>query len=216
MITKELSTRERRDLLRSVNGCFMVRHVLDQLSDCLRCFSNGLMWKLSSVTFLISIFVESEGDNVWKCPVNQYSACVQLEDMPEIMCQYQSKHFTLNEDLNLTLYEDDSNSPKVTEVKVVKWETRDQNDAVETGSFRSCFMCLTVKRKIVLMSLSARYVWMVASKKYPKCEMCNRVKIGPAFAYNQYLRQISAEDVNDYFEILTDKLGEQGSSSNGS
>nr|CCA24278.1 AlNc14C231G9298 [Albugo laibachii Nc14] len=124
--------------------------------------------------------------------------CQYLDIMPEIMCDYESDRLKNNVDLNdnhVHIRDNDMSefsASRVANVVVVKWDTE---NVEENAAFKDCILCLTRKRKVVLISLTKRYVWMVDSGSFPYCEMCNgKVTLGPQFPYNQYLRQIPVQD----------------------
>nr|CCA16766.1 AlNc14C25G2509 [Albugo laibachii Nc14] len=125
------------------------------------------------------------------------------------MCDYESGRLENNLDLNLlqdgnelsALASDvkDSRPFKVANVMVVKWGTKGSKNLQEVAAFEDCFICLTRKRKVVLISSNKRYVWMVDSGSFPNCETCtDKVTFGPQFPYSQYIGQRSVEDAKKW------------------
>nr|CCA22523.1 AlNc14C157G7681 [Albugo laibachii Nc14] len=106
-------------------------------------------------------------------------SCDNLEIMPDIMCDYESDRLKNKFDLdNNQVHVRDNDmsesSPKrVANVVVVKWITEDSESVEENAAYKDCFLCLTRKHKVVLISWTKRYAWMVDFGSCPYCERCN-------------------------------------------
>nr|CCA16777.1 AlNc14C25G2520 [Albugo laibachii Nc14] len=86
-----------------------------------------------------------------------------LNVMPEIMCDYESDRLKNNVDLNdnqvQARYNDmsESNAKRVANVVVVRLDTEGSRNVKENAAFEDCCICLTRKRKEVLLSLTKQY-----------------------------------------------------------
>lgn len=189
--------------VKDLHGCVMVKHLLDRQPDCLEIFHGKTqVWNLTPITFLMSIYAHTKGADVSKSHVFHDSGCVQLEVMPEIMCQYKIKPIAVKEDLNFEAHGHHSFSSPAAKLIVVEWKTVDLEDVEEYELFEDCFTCITTKRKVVLMSLVERFVWIVLSDKPLQCYQCQQnLRLGGEVAYDSYLRQISVEEVKEYFSM---------------
>nr|CCA15256.1 AlNc14C10G1221 [Albugo laibachii Nc14] len=136
--------------------------------------------------------------------------------MLDTICHYESNRFKNNLDLNLVSNENEENARanngrdfiavKVANVVVVKWDTENLKKFQEEAAFVDCFICLTRKRKGVLISMVKRYLWMVDAGSFPGCAECDgKVTFGPQFPYNQYLRQIPISDAIEMMKTLKRK-----------
>lgn len=185
-------------------SCFLVEHSSAAKGpNCLQCFQGAENWKLSRFTYLFLLKRDAVAVDMLKC-FFLHSSCEDVQLMPDIMCRYESGDLMTNFDLNQNLEDDGSGSsaggtsePNIVnsaKVMVVEWDKNDPDDAGREAAFRECFICLTRKRKVVLISVIKRYVWMVPSESFPRCHKCyGKVTDGPQFSYNQYLRQVQAE-----------------------
>nr|CCA26254.1 AlNc14C361G10994 [Albugo laibachii Nc14] len=194
------------------SGCLLVRHE-KATSKCHKRFPNNILWTLSPVSFLVLLSTISEISYSWK--TDDKFDCEHLELMPHIMCDYEMNRMKNNLDLN-NLPDGNEGSPPVSDtnsrpvyvanVVVINWTALDPDNVEEVTAFGNCFICLARKRKVVLISVNKRYLWMVDSGSLPNCKACDgRVTFGPQFPYNQYLRQIPVRDAI----IITDTSEEE-------
>nr|CCA28298.1 AlNc14C2049G13137 [Albugo laibachii Nc14] len=192
-------------------SCFLIQYSSSKQSKCHKSFSNK-MWPLSPDSFLIFLSTISE------IKLQEYGrimkfGCDNLELMPDTICYYESNRLKNNLDLNMDSNENeetaqandvsDFGAVKVANVVVVEWDTKNSKKPKEKAAFADCFTCLTRKRKVVLISVIKRYLWMVDSGSFPVCETCDKkVTFGPQFPYNQYLRQIPLSKAIEMMETL--------------
>nr|CCA26715.1 AlNc14C405G11411 [Albugo laibachii Nc14] len=194
-------------------GFFLVRHIPKRRSDCLECYPVNVARILSPVTFLIALLTNLEVAHDSKCPFNKRSGCVELEIMPDFMCEFELGRVKVDFDLNLPSNEENSRSPitnlrkrkpvQVAKVVLFMWHIQEPENTEGVAELHECFLCLTRKCKVVLISVIKRYLWMVVSnqaKQISNCDQCvGKLMERAEFAYNQFLRQVPALDVNVFF-----------------
>lgn len=198
-------------------NCVSVRHLRDGEPDCLKSFRGKTGdWNFTPITFLISVSTDTKVTSVPKSEYSKSSSCVQLEVMPEFMCRYMMNPTEMKEDQT---YKMNQKAPKYTldlnhppsssppeELIMRKWATVNLEDVEENKNFQACFICIASKRKVVLMSLAERFVWMVPSLKPLQCDMCKQqLEVAVEVGYYSYLRQITAKEVNGYFCTVRDQ-----------
>ena len=129
-----------------------------------------------------------------------------MELMPDIICAFELNKVAVKGDLNLGFYEETMTHLQVGKVTVVTWKP---DEPREIEIVKACFVCLTLKRKVIFVSVDKEYVWMVQSKiLLPECDACERkLIVGIQFPYNQYRRQISTQELDYYFGIKLDLMG---------
>ena len=182
-------------------SCFLVEHSSSvEGPNCLECFQGAENWKISQLTYLILLQTDPAAADKLKC-FFETPACKDVQLMPDLMCHYKRGGIKTDFDLNQDLEGDrpgssvggtsEPNLMYFAKVMVVKWDAAGTEKA-----FYECFICLTRKRKVVLISVIKQYVWMVPSEAFPSCETCiGMVGYGPQFPYNQHLRQVQVEYV---------------------
>nr|CCA21477.1 AlNc14C124G6752 [Albugo laibachii Nc14] len=126
-----------------------------------------------------------------------------MELMPDIICAFELNKVAVKGDLNLGFYEETMIHLQVGKVTAVTWKP---DEPREIEIVKACFVCLTLKRKVIFVSVDKEYVWMVQSKiLLPECDACERkLIVGIQFPYNQYRRQISTQELDYYFGIELD------------
>nr|CCA27828.1 AlNc14C722G12448 [Albugo laibachii Nc14] len=163
-----------------------------------------IMAAFTSLILDIPFSTNSEIAYSWKA--DDTFGCEHAELMPDIMCDYELNRMKNNLDLN-NLPDGNEGSPPVSDttnsravnvanVVVIKWTALDPENGEEVVAFGNPCICLSRNRKVVLISVNKRYVWMVDSGSLPNCKACDRrVTFGPQFPYNQFLRQIPVKHV---------------------
>nr|CCA17436.1 AlNc14C34G3107 [Albugo laibachii Nc14]CCA26853.1 AlNc14C422G11536 [Albugo laibachii Nc14] len=140
--------------------------------------------------------------------------CLSIELMPTITFTFESNQITSDLAVDLLLHENDCDLPEshwiapaaihTANVIVVQWQLRDAgfsnvNKFKNAKDTEACLKCLALKRKVVFISVTKRYVWLVESHMtLPTCDTCKLSRRGVHFPYNQYLRHIPAKNVNKY------------------
>lgn len=185
-------------------GCFVVRRLL--LSKCLECFKDSTLHRLTPLTFLVALGPDSNALKALRCSVGE-GACADFDLVPYDFCEYE---FEKSKRTNIELWQNPSayysqnalygfDASIAGMVQVFEWLP--QHDP-NSRKFGYCVACFALKLKVVLVSASEKYLWLVNGNCLPVCEGCNeRLKPGPLFPYDQYLRQIPIVDVMTYFEI---------------
>lgn len=152
-----------------------------------------------------------------ECPFRKVSGCEEMELMPGIMCGFESGRVKVDFDINLAFSEENQSSPisnskkpklvHVAKVVVFMWHL--QPEDTEVSELYECFLCLTRKRKVALISVAKRYLWMVVSdqaKQLSNRDQCvGRLIEGAEFAYNLFLRQVLSLHVKDFFDVAGSK-----------
>lgn len=193
-------------------GCFLLE--IDEKEDpkCLKCFSRTQKWELSQLTYLLSLNEDSAATKTLACYFESKSGCKDLQLVHDLMCDFEKKNRMIaNFDLNQVSFEGEASSsggdtskikkPNVGTVISIEWEIYDLEDVREEAAFAECVICLTNKRKVVLISVLRRYVWVLESEQASNCAECVDKGInGPQFPYNQYLRQIPVLSALKYLE----------------
>ena len=148
-------------------------------------------------------------------PFQPDSGCEELDLMPGIMCDFESGRKMLDVDLNLSWNDDEKSvsldytmepkQPHVAKVIMMKWNEECLEYIQVAAAFESCMRYLMRKGKVVLISVTKRYAWMVESKQVlSNCEeFAGNLIEGPQFAYNQYFRQIAFLDAEDFFKTTS-------------
>lgn len=188
-------------------GCFLVAVQNRKGIKGLRCFEGTETWKLSQLSFLVSLKRNVAAIGSLRCYILNKSGCNDLQLMPDIMCDYEANSKIANFDLNqhFNEFEPVYNTGKpaslpLAKVIVVKWKGHDSKDVGEEAAFTECVVCLAIKHRVVLISVLKRYVWVVDSGVPLSCKECDgKVIKGPRFLYNQYLRQIPVVKAREYF-----------------
>ena len=206
------------------SSCFLVQHSPN--SECLQCFPGKLAWELSPITFLVKLSTHLEVADNSECPFKRVSGCEEMELMPGIMCEFELGSVKVDFDINLASNEENQSSPitnsrkpklvHVAKVVVFMWHIQKPEDT-EVSELYECFLCLTRKRKVVLISVAKRYLWIAVSdeaKLLSNCNQCiGKLKEGAEFAYNQFLRQVPSLHVKDFFAVAGSKKRNRGTDS---
>nr|CCA17075.1 AlNc14C29G2780 [Albugo laibachii Nc14] len=187
------------------DSCFLIQYLLGEESKCPEIFPIKKILPLSPLSFLIFLSTISKLDHRWDARKKKFG-CEYMELMPDIICDYESNRSKNNVDVNLNSNENEENKGyarandvsdfgdvKVANVLVVEWDTKTSENFQKEAAFADCFICLTRKRKVVLISVNNRYAWMVDAGSFPSCKTCDqKVTFGPQFPYHQYLIPVSA------------------------
>nr|CCA21706.1 AlNc14C131G6955 [Albugo laibachii Nc14]CCA21869.1 AlNc14C136G7102 [Albugo laibachii Nc14] len=201
------------------SGCLLVEHLSSSDdSYCARSFPEKKTWKLSPDTFLLSLSTNLEVASDSGCPFEPTHGCVEMDLMPNILCDLESERIKQYIDLNSIPNGDipvlsvggleEDRAVHVASVVLVKWISNNPASVEEAATCKDCFICLTTKRKVVLISVEKRYLWMVESEIiFANCQECSgELSVAQQFPYNGYLRQISARDASKFFGALKKRV----------
>lgn len=191
------------------HGCFQVESREQHSLECHGCFQITQKWSLSKLTFLVSLKVDVDAIEKLTCTFKVANGCKDFQLMPNIMCDYAAKFRNC-----LSRFDQASHGSRFSRRYR---ETRISSSRkflcrqVERKRFGGiwgrcrickCVLCLTSKRKVVLISIIQRYVWVVDSKISVNCKECDgKVFHGAQFSCNQYLRQVPVVKARNYIEV---------------
>ena len=142
--------------------CFLIRHSFKYKSERRKHFPKSVIWSLSPASFLTKLSKLSLIHYQWK-RTDTVFRCEYLDIVPDIMYDYESGRLKNNADLNDNqVHERDkdvweSNAKRVANVVVVRLDTEGSRNMKENEAFEDCCICLTRKRKEVLLSLTKQY-----------------------------------------------------------
>ena len=170
------------------------------------------IWPLSPLAFLTKLSKIPSIDYKTRHEDEKFQ-CENLEIMPDIMCTYDESVVNTNMfDLNaIPLHLPYNKFPEfsakgVANVVAVKWSTNLPPSVMMDAPVKNCFLCLTGKRKVVLMSILKKYIWMVNPGSFEYCDMCiGNVEFGLQFPYDQYLQQMSVKDAIEMIDSSKDR-----------
>lgn len=206
LMEPKLHAQSKHEDSKDVTTCTMAKFKAKKYYQCRRCLHKfGKILKLSPITVLLSLLNIPHEDSLVslrKCTFMR--VCTELTFMPDFMCQYESRLVELN--LNMPAMEgthylpssDLTPSASTTSgldsaevLGIVRWEA---NNAEE------CLRYLTLIRKVVLISLMNRYVWMVKStESVPIPRFCIELYIADrTYIYHRILRQIPLKELDEY------------------
>lgn len=190
-------------------GCFQVESKEKHSLECHECFQITQKWTLSKLTFLVSLKMDADAIEKFTCSFKLANGCKDFQLMPKIMRDYAANFGIVYLGLTKLPMEaesvDDTGkhaSAPVENFFVVKWKENVSEDSGEDAAFAKCVLCLTSKRKVALISIIQRYVWVVDSKKSVNCKECDgKVFHGAQFSCNQYLRQVPVLKARNYIDV---------------